>query len=383
MKKAPIIILILLTAAFCTFPVFAAVETNSYAAYGDIPPALQPYLEHNSSEDKTEDTSIQTENYNPVNEDTETGIYSSKTETTTPSVNDFTLPSGTTPIETSSKNPPSVLFLIIGLILGIVGGFYFAHVKKKNIMLPEENQSINSVSGLFSSSDTQNKEDFFYHALCQIRLLLNSTAEEFNDLLSIPASASQDSFLRRMLLKYLKEEHLSVYTAVNRLCLLSKGINPKAVKIDIHTIIGKSIEEFTKTPFAKNIHIQQILSDEQILLFADYTLLKSVFLILMENSAKYTEKPDSTLTIMVKETSDQQCFILFKDDGIGMPAQTAGHLMEYEYFRGINQKNRGIGLGLFYASEIIKAHNGKIWFKSGLNKGFEVHISLPLPIETA
>jgi len=42
----------------------------------------------------------------------------------------------------------------------------------------------------------------------------------------------------------------------------------------------------------------------------------------------------------------------------------------------------GVGIGLYFASEIVKAHNGKIWAESqGKGKGSTFYVELPVKEE--
>ena len=346
---------------FC-FHTFAS---GAPTGYGDKPiPALEPYLSGESSSDSEEPSSSNETSQNT----TPTEVSSSSQR----SVNSF-----------FSTQAGRVILYLIPLLLGFGLGFI---LRKKTEIPPEEpseEETLIQAQEYWSYKEQENERNFIFHALCQIRLLLNHNAKEFEQILSLgkEPTATQSSILRHKLTSYLKDDQKEIYKAVNRLCALTQGIIVKPIKIDVVQMMEKSLQAFQDTSLSYGITIQTKFPSEPVILYADYSLLKEVFLILMENAGKYAQTPNATLSILIKETKDRQCFIQFHDDGKGMSDESAEHLLEYEYFRGINHPQRGIGLGLFYASEILFAQEGSIWFKSKPDKGFSANILLPLPKE--
>jgi len=73
--------------------------------------------------------------------------------------------------------------------------------------------------------------------------------------------------------------------------------------------------------------------------------------------------------------------ITVQDTGIGISKADLENLF-VQFSRGEGgQKinSQGLGLGLYVAQSIIKAHNGKIWAESeGLRKGSKFYIELPV-----
>ena len=73
--------------------------------------------------------------------------------------------------------------------------------------------------------------------------------------------------------------------------------------------------------------------------------------------------------------------ITVQDTGIGISKEDLKNLFD-RFSRGEGgQKinSEGLGLGLYVAQSIIKAHNGKIWAESeGINKGSRFYIELPV-----
>lgn len=118
--------------------------------------------------------------------------------------------------------------------------------------------------------------------------------------------------------------------------------------------------------------IPEILADEE--------KLRQVFLNLIDNAFKYTEK--GWIAINIKYLKDlHRIKIVVLDTGIGMTKEDMRGLFEI-FSRGEAGQKRvaeGTGLGLYVAREIIKAHNGHIWAESdGPQKGSKFYVELPV-----
>ncbi|WP_348824867.1 sensor histidine kinase [Flavobacterium aestuarii] len=100
--------------------------------------------------------------------------------------------------------------------------------------------------------------------------------------------------------------------------------------------------------------------------------LTTAILNVLENAIKYGSN-----TIIIKtELVKNQFNISIKDDGIGI--SKSKHSLLFDKFYRVEQGNlhnaKGLGLGLFYVKQIIKAHQGTIGVISDLGKGAEFTI---------
>src|SRR6185503_8624211 len=99
----------------------------------------------------------------------------------------------------------------------------------------------------------------------------------------------------------------------------------------------------------------------------DANLLKNCILNLVSNAIKYSG--ENTFIEFNTELTDQECIVTVKDNGIGIPDTDQKHLFE-AFFRAHNTGNiPGTGLGLNIVGRYVNLMNGKIDFKSDLNKG--------------
>jgi len=95
----------------------------------------------------------------------------------------------------------------------------------------------------------------------------------------------------------------------------------------------------------------------------------------LENAVKYGCR-NITITTSLE---NNQFNIGIKDDGIGIPKSK--HPLLFDKFYRVEQGNlhnaKGLGLGLYYVDQIIKAHQGSINVVSELGKGASFNISIP------
>jgi two-component system sensor kinase FixL len=108
----------------------------------------------------------------------------------------------------------------------------------------------------------------------------------------------------------------------------------------------------------------------------DQNLLKNCIIILIDNAIKYSGD-DSSIQFYTR-INDKNCTIRLCDDGIGIPDEDQKHLFE-PFFRAHNTgKISGNGLGLSILSRYTRLMNGKVDFKSSLNRGTLFTLTFPI-----
>ena len=124
-----------------------------------------------------------------------------------------------------------------------------------------------------------------------------------------------------------------------------------------------------------------ILQEGDVTLPADRLHLLSVIFNLVDNALKYGgEHPEIRIVL----TGNQQEVVMkVADNGIGIPAEYKEKIFE-KFFRvphGDTHNARGYGLGLSYAAQVIKKHQGSIRVESEEGKGAQFIIVLPKTIK--
>lgn len=161
-----------------------------------------------------------------------------------------------------------------------------------------------------------------------------------------------------------------VYKAQNGMLALQKE------KIDLYEVIKETVETFQYTTTTHTISIDGNIAKP---IIADKERIRQVVINLLINAIKYSPYAE---TIMLKFREEQKNVIVSVEDfGPGIPKESQTRIFE-RFFR-VKRGNqgysvKGLGLGLYIALEIIKAHKGKLWVESTEGKGSTFSFSLPV-----
>ncbi|AWM15076.1 sensor histidine kinase [Flavobacterium sediminis] len=144
-------------------------------------------------------------------------------------------------------------------------------------------------------------------------------------------------------------------------------------KIKADTLLNSVIFDFNL--MHPNIKINLKISNPEVNLVLDKFHLTTAINNVLDNAVKY-----GCHNITLKTFSENNFFyIQIEDDGIGIPKNKQSLLFEkfYRIENGNIHNVKGLGLGLFYVDQIIKAHKGSVKVISELGKGASFIISVP------
>lgn len=111
----------------------------------------------------------------------------------------------------------------------------------------------------------------------------------------------------------------------------------------------------------------------------DQTMLRQLFLILLENAVKYS--PSNTAITVDLQTLSGRPTAIIEDQGIGISPQDLPHIFK-RFYRAAPQTSDGSrsgGLGLAIADAIAKAHHGSISCESRAGQGSRFTVSFARP----
>jgi PAS domain S-box-containing protein len=114
---------------------------------------------------------------------------------------------------------------------------------------------------------------------------------------------------------------------------------------------------------------------------ADPVRLAQVFLNLLNNSAKYTDRGGQISLSAIREGSD--AVMTVRDNGIGLPGDMLSGIFDMftQVDRSLEQSQGGLGIGLTLVRRLVEMHDGSIEARSeGPNQGSEFIVRLPLLI---
>lgn len=145
-------------------------------------------------------------------------------------------------------------------------------------------------------------------------------------------------------------------------------------KVDIIALINSLFDQLHK--IHANLKIDS--SNERIFVKADEDSLTRVFINLIDNALRVTEK-----TGFVKiswKVEDSYIFISISDNGIGMDKEHLEHIFE-RFYRVDSSRERekgGSGLGLALVKDITLMHNGQVFVESKKGEGSTFTVKLPI-----
>jgi len=154
--------------------------------------------------------------------------------------------------------------------------------------------------------------------------------------------------------------------------LAENEIELQKEKINTEAFLLSIIEDF-KIGNPK-INLETDFQTEKTILVLDKFHLTTAFLNVLENAVKYGSK---TITIKTRIVQNQFS-VSIEDDGIGIEKNKQSLLFEkfYRVEQGNLHNTKGLGLGLYYVDQIIKAHQGTVNVVSDLGKGTQFTILL-------
>ncbi|MCD4705252.1 PAS domain-containing sensor histidine kinase, partial [bacterium] len=163
---------------------------------------------------------------------------------------------------------------------------------------------------------------------------------------------------------------------VSRLELGTFMVRPKLVNICyLADIVIKELQPRIK---ARNIKFIKKYDSQLPKIRVDVELMTMIFQNLLSNAVKYTPARGKVSLIIKKK--NRKFIIKVSDNGYGIPRSQQDRVFS-KLFRADNIKEKdteGTGLGLYIIKSIVDNVQGKISFKSKLNKGTTFLVEMPL-----
>ena len=157
--------------------------------------------------------------------------------------------------------------------------------------------------------------------------------------------------------------------------LLSLG-KPQAVQLnrtDLRDLLKDTLELLSPEALMNGIQINLNVEDTAFFITCERNQLKQVFLNILKNAME-AMKDGGEISIGLRKSAEGECLISVQDQGCGIPEELLPRLGEPFY----SLKEKGTGLGIMICHKILKQHHGSISYKSKMNEGTLVEITLPL-----
>lgn len=146
--------------------------------------------------------------------------------------------------------------------------------------------------------------------------------------------------------------------------------------VDIVKLAQSVKSSFGNRAATKNIELVVTSEQESLNLYIDRDRIIQVFMNLLGNAMKFTEKGKIEI-IITKKVNDVECCIA--DTGRGIEQKDIGTLFDrfHQVGKIMRAGEKGSSLGLSISKGIVELHNGRIWVESEINNGSKFYFTLP------
>lgn len=196
--------------------------------------------------------------------------------------------------------------------------------------------------------------------------VLDSSAPKEDDALSSVLSIAQRSSRRasRLVESLLDLDRLEKGRAV-----LEKR------KTSINSIVSEALEEVHPMAEAKEHMLRLALNQDLAEIEIDADMIFRVLMNLLENAIKYT-RTGGEISVSTAQ-QEGQLLISVSDSGSGIAPADQGRIFEKYARLQVEDRPKGMGLGLAFCRLAVEAHGGKIWVESAEGEGSTFHFTLP------
>lgn len=149
-------------------------------------------------------------------------------------------------------------------------------------------------------------------------------------------------------------------------------------EVDLRQLVEQIVPTFEQKLKTKGLKLEAVVEDDVPTVKADAFRLEQVFINLIDNAIKYSDK--GTIRVSVLKEDEDTVKIIVEDEGIGIPIQHQERIFErfYTVDKSRSRKSGGTGLGLAIVKHIILLHDGHIRVESREGGGTKFIIHLPI-----
>lgn len=148
-------------------------------------------------------------------------------------------------------------------------------------------------------------------------------------------------------------------------------------EMSLKELVENVLRIFEQRAGEKNLYLKLVADEKLPLIHADYFRLEQMFVNLVDNALKHTEKGGVTIVLKAREN---EVAIEVQDTGIGISKEHLPRIFErfYTVDKARSRKLGGTGLGLSIVKHIVLLHGGKIEVKSDVGQGTRFIVTLPV-----
>jgi|WetSurSiteA1Bulk_404760.scaffolds.fasta_scaffold00611_3 signal transduction histidine kinase len=185
---------------------------------------------------------------------------------------------------------------------------------------------------------------------------------------------------RNKMIRFINNSAHNTYRLIENLLEWSRiqisGIKVVPAEIIADELISDTIETLLESAYQKNISVS-LNVEQQIEIFSDEDMLKTIIRNLLSNAIKFTHKGGNITLDAVK--TEKGLKISVQDNGLGIPENKLKNLFKIDKAASATgtEGEKGTGLGLILCKEFTDKLQGKITAESIVKKGTKITVEIP------
>lgn len=262
----------------------------------------------------------------------------------------------------------TVLFLVIGLSIGAIGG----RLRTSRHALAQ------SVRQLRASN--RSKDNAMATLGHEIRNPLSALHTACEVLKRTPDDAKRIVWARELIERQVRQ----MTRMANDLTDLSGVMRGELVleqhRVNLQQVLEQALEQSEPLMAKKGHRLHTDLGTRPVEVMGDATRLVQVFANLLNNAAKYTD-PGGRIALTLRSLPSREAVVTVSDNGTGMDPGAITELFEpfVQAPGAASNAEGGLGLGLAIVTKIVQRHGGHVKAQSpGLRQGSTFTTTLPL-----
>jgi two-component system, sensor histidine kinase len=212
---------------------------------------------------------------------------------------------------------------------------------------------------------------------------LRSPLASIQNAVAVLRLSAKDESLQQRMHELIERQVRQIAVLTSSLCQMAgpllQNLQPQRVRIDLCTVLNKAAETVT-AEFSERLNALSIdLPESSTWVLGDAGRLEQVFVNLLANASKYSDRGGSIALSM--QVCDGYAQVQVRDFGIGIDADAMPYIFDL-FARADStavRQRSGLGIGLALVRSILDSHHGTVSATSaGLGQGSEFNVRLKL-----
>jgi len=160
---------------------------------------------------------------------------------------------------------------------------------------------------------------------------------------------------------------------INRVASLYRKGGPQRESVDVNEVARETLTLLRTEAERYRISLRTDLAADVPRVAADRVQLQQVLMNLMLNAIEAMQDTGGELTVRSERGESGELVLSVSDTGVGLPPGKSDAVFEAFF----TTKPQGTGMGLSISRSIVESHGGRLWARSGSERGATFHFSLP------